>query len=93
MKEVHYYQALMKMGHMGSGKHLQVNVFVKASNMIAAITKAKNIPAIKHGEMPISIKEISYEEYVEGLKKDEYHSRINAGLYSKERYEKSNNLH
>lgn len=93
MKEVHYYQALMKMGHMGAGNHLQVNIFIKSHNLISAITKAQKIPAIKHNEMPISIKEISYEEYLIGIEKGEYYSRMSAISNAKEKHEKSYNLY
>lgn len=71
-----YYKALMQMGHMGTGKHLPVNIYVKANDLLSAMKKAKAIPAIKHGKLPLEMKEISYQEYLDGLQKGEYYARI-----------------
>lgn len=49
----------MQMGHVGTGKHLPVNVYVKANDLVSAMKKAKSIPAIKHGKLPLEMKEIS----------------------------------
>ena len=42
----------------------------------SAMKKAKSIPAIKHGKLPLEMKEISYQEYLDGLQKGEYYARI-----------------
>ncbi len=87
-----YYKAIMQMGHCGRGKHQDVPIYIYAKCMTEAMKYAQNMPAIKKDKMPISLVEISKEEYEEGRAKDEYKNTIISKL-GKENNEKSNDLH
>lgn len=60
------------MGHLGAGNSLPVKLFVKAGDILSATKKAQKFPGVKHDKFPASAKEISKEEYEQGLKTNNY---------------------
>ena len=71
-----YYKVQVKLGHLGMGKDLPSWVYIKARDILKAITKARNIPAVKHSRLPLEAIEISEEEYKEGIKNRDYFDKI-----------------
>ena len=67
-----YYKVLVVLGHLGGIKGLPTWVYVKANSMVKAIQKARNLPAVKHSQLPKQAVEISKEEYLQGLEINSY---------------------
>lgn len=86
-----YYKFVVKMGHVGCGNYLETEVFVKALNMLSAMSKAKRIPGVKHNRLPLKGIEISENEYIEGIKANPYIQSMSKIFGDKN--EKNSNLH
>lgn len=70
IQEKKYFEVYALFGHVGKGKYVIRPVYVKAENGRKAAEMARVFPRVKHDvpEAIQSVKEISYEEYYEGIK-------------------------
>jgi hypothetical protein len=48
---VKLYRCIVKCGHAGSGKYTERSVYVRASNIMDAMAKAKNFRGVKKGNL------------------------------------------
>ena len=87
-----YFKAVMKMGHCGRGRYREVPVFIYAETLLKAMDRAKNMPGIKHGNLPISVIEITKDEFNKGVAEKEYLKAIEMGA-KKIHVEESENLY
>ena len=71
-----YYKVQVKLGHVGRCKEISTWVYVKATNILKAMGKARKIPAVKHSQIPLKTIEITEEEYLKGLQEGDYYTRI-----------------
>lgn len=67
-----YYKIVVLMGHLGAGNSQAVPLFVKALNAYEAMIKAKKVPGVKHDKQPLSVVEITKEEFAKGREINEY---------------------
>lgn len=68
-----YYRVTGERGHCGTKKSCELTFYIKAENLIEAMDKAKEMPAIKHSRMPLNVVEISKEDYWAHAKRNAYH--------------------
>ena len=71
-----FYKVQVILGHLGGSNGLPTWIYVKARDIIKAIQKARNIPAVKHSQLPPKAFEITEEEYNLGIKQNNYRENI-----------------
>lgn len=59
-----YFLITCVRGHCGTGGEGEIKFAIKASNLIEAMDRAKQMPSVKHTRIPLVGKEINNEEYV-----------------------------
>ena len=47
----HVYKCLVKFGHAGSGKYLEMPIFIRARNIMEALERAKRFRGVKKGNL------------------------------------------
>jgi len=65
-----FYKLIIECGHMGAGNGFEKVWFIKGSNPLAILQKARTMPGVKRKETSLAIKlikEISREEYMNGM--------------------------
>lgn len=65
-----FYKLIIECGHMGAGNGFERVWFIKGSNPLAILQKARKMPGVKRKETSLAIKlikEIGKEEYVNGI--------------------------
>jgi hypothetical protein len=69
-----YYKVLCPRGHVGSGKSAEIVFYFKAKDLPTALAIARKMPSVKHHTKRefFNAKEISKEEYFEGMKISAY---------------------
>lgn len=68
-----FYKVVLKRGHMGSGyNHATITFFEKANNIIDALNNARRHGGVKHDKPPVSVQEISFEEYSQFMHTNAY---------------------
>ena len=67
-----YFKVMVQLGHMGNGKSRETFLYIRANSILKAMSIAKKTPAVKHSLLPLSIQEITREEYIAGRKEDPY---------------------
>ena len=72
-----YYKVQVTLGHLGIGQGLEAWLYIESKNMLDAVRRAKNFPGVKHSRLPMMALEISKEEYLEGLKEQNYKKWMN----------------
>lgn len=72
-----YFKVQVQLGHLGPKKELPALIFIKSKSILNAITKAKNIPAVKHSKLPPQTIEITEEEYNAGIESQNYYEQMN----------------
>ena len=72
-----YYKVQVRLGHLGIGHSLEAWLYVEEVNMLKAIDRARKFPGVKHSRLPLKAMEISEEEYLEGLKEQNYKKWMN----------------
>lgn len=72
-----YYKVQVELGHLGCGKELPAWIYIKAKDILKAMSKARHLPAVKHSKLPSNIVEITKEEYIEGINSKDYYSKMN----------------
>lgn len=60
-----YYRVTAKRGHCGRRKYMPITFVFAAQDAVCAMDLAKNMPGVKHGQMIIDCREISYADYME----------------------------
>ena len=71
-----FFKVLVKLGHLGRAKYHETWVFVKAEDMYSALKKAQSCPAVKHDKLPTKAVMITEEEYIKGVKEDQYYKDV-----------------
>ena len=72
-----YYKVQVRLGHLGIGHGLEAWLYIEEVNMIKAIDRARKFPGVKHSRLPLKALEITEEEYLEGLKEQNYKKWMN----------------
>lgn len=72
-KQENYYKVTVARGHCGSGKSLDITFYFKARDAYDAICRAKRMPSVKHGKIPMKVEQITQEEYIQGRQQSAYH--------------------
>ena len=72
-----YYKVQVTLGHLGKGHGLEAWLYIESKNMIEAINRAKRFPGVKHSRLPLKAMEITEEEYLDGLKEQNYKKWMN----------------
>ena len=72
-----YYKVQVTLGHLGKGYGLEAWLYIEEKNMIAAVCRAKKFPGVKHTRLPLIAIEINEEEYLDGLKEQNYKKWMN----------------
>lgn len=69
-----YYKVLCPRGHVGTGKSAEIVFYFKAKDLPTALAIARKMPSVKHHIRRefFSGKEITKEEYCEGMKMSAY---------------------
>ena len=70
-----YYNAIVKLGHVGQGNNVETCVYVYGKNAYEAMKFAQKIPEVKHNKIPNLIK-ITKEEYQKGIEEKEYYLKM-----------------
>jgi hypothetical protein len=73
-----YFKIKVILGHAGNGKGIAEWVYIQSTSIIGAMKKAQQIPGVKHGKLPLETREITFEEYEEGLQQGKYYEKIDA---------------
>lgn len=69
----HYYKIVVVRGHSGRGNHNNLLTFYfEAQTLLEASDMARRQPGVKHTMLPRSAREVSYEEYLEGMQESAY---------------------
>jgi len=55
-----YYVGIVKMGHMGIGKHTERKFYVKSKDIIEATEKLQRKAGVKHKGIPLNVRETKY---------------------------------
>ena len=71
-----YYKVTVKLGHLGCGNSTTALIYYKATSAYKAMKKAQNLPAVKHNNLPIQVKMITEEEYLNGINSADYYEKI-----------------
>ena len=71
-----YFKVMVQLGHMGNGKSRETYLFIYADSILKAMSIAKRTPAVKHSLLPLSVQEITEEEFKEGRKNDPYENAM-----------------
>ena len=72
-----YYKVQVTLGHLGRGYGLEAWLYIEEKNMMAAVNRAKRFPGVKHSRLPLTAIEINEEEYLDGLKEQNYKKWMN----------------
>ena len=72
-----FYKVQVTLGHLGVGYGLEAWLYIEAKNMMDAISRAKRFPGVKHGRLPKTAIEINKDEYLAGLKEQNYKKWMN----------------
>ena len=67
-----YFKVVVLLGHFGSGNSHAVALYIKANDDYSAMMKAKSVPGVKHDRMPLSVEEITEQQFKDGRELDEY---------------------
>lgn len=68
-----YFEVTCVRGHCGTKNHKNTITFhFQCRSALEAMNCGKRMPGVKHDRMPLSVKEIGYEEYMEGRKVSAY---------------------
>lgn len=65
-----FYKIIIACGHMGAGNSFEKVWFIKGTDVLDVMQKARRLPQVKRKETSLGIKlikEISKEEYVNGI--------------------------
>ncbi len=65
-----FYKIIVECGHMGAGNSFDRVLFIKGENPLIVLQRARTMPQVKRKETSLAvklIKEISKEEYVNGI--------------------------
>ena len=75
-----YFEAVAKSGHVGRGKNTEMPFYVMAEKAKEAAKITRSFPRVKryHKFAISNIREISSEEYLEGLKKNKHNPYLRA---------------
>jgi len=87
-----YFKLVVNVGHQGRGRTRDIPVFIFEKDMTSAMKRAMNMPGVKHDKIPLSAKEITKEEYDQGIQENAYKKFISnrkKGCWDEESY----NLH
>lgn len=68
-----FYSVVCKRGHCGRKQYVPIKFAIAAQNAIEAMDKAKEMPAVKHGQSIISCLEISFHDYCNMRRVSAYH--------------------
>lgn len=60
-----FYLVTCHRGHCGCGRSTEITFAIEATDLLAAMSKAKRMPAVKHTRAIICGKEITREVYIE----------------------------
>ena len=71
--EQRYFKVRVVRGHCGSGKGFESTFYFACQTAMQALQKAKRMPSVKHSRLPLSVIEVSKEEYEEQLHTSSYH--------------------
>jgi len=78
MYNLKYYLVVVECGHVGAGKCLEVTRYFQGYNLVSTYLSTLYMPRSKKKTDSIKlIKEISYEEYVQGKKLEKENSYLN----------------
>lgn len=58
-----YFEVTARHGHHGNGCYLPITFVFAADNLLEAVTKAQQMPGVKHTQPVLSAREISCGEY------------------------------
>ena len=72
-----YYKVQVTLGHLGRGYGIEAWLYIEEKNMMDAVSRAKRFPGVKHARLPLIAIEISEEEYLDGLKEQNYKQWMN----------------
>jgi len=61
-----YFKVTVERGHCGSGKAIATAFYFAAETALQALKKAQRMPSVKHHKIPLSVVEITQEEYHQG---------------------------
>lgn len=67
-KPKNYYTVVVNLGHQGIGRTIETAFYVCANSIIQAMDIVKRMPAVKHCQTPILVKNISKKEFFIGRK-------------------------
>lgn len=67
-----YFSVTAKHGHCGSRRYQPITFAFLATDAIRAMDLAKKMPGVKHDNVILECREISYAEYLEYRKKSAY---------------------
>ena len=64
-----HFKVKARGGHVGAGNDIELTFYVEAKDILSAMKKVRNMPAVKHdkGNAILSALPISEEEYSEGI--------------------------
>ena len=68
-----FFEVQAKCGHVGMNKYVLKNFYIKTDSAKKAAYIIRNVPRVKHDHKDAirNVREITYEEYVEGSKRME----------------------
>ena len=68
-----FFEVEAKCGHVGMNKYILKNFYIKTDSAKKAAYIIRNVPRVKHDHKDAirNVREITYEEYVEGAKRME----------------------
>lgn len=68
-----FFEVEAKCGHVGKNKYILKNFYIKTESAKKAAFIIRNVPRVKHDHKDAirNVREITYEEYVEGAKRME----------------------
>lgn len=72
-----YYKVQVTLGHLGIRQGLEAWVYIEEQNMLKAIDRAKRFPGVKHSRLPLKAIEINEDEYLAGIKEQNYKRWLN----------------
>ena len=66
-----FFEVEAKCGHVGKNKYILKNFYIKTDSAKKAAYIIRNVPRVKHDHKDAirNVREITYEEYIEGAKK------------------------
>lgn len=73
-KQNKYFKVIVERGHCGSGNGFESAFYFATETAFQAMQKARSMPSVKHHKLPLSVKEITEEEYAEHRQTSSYHT-------------------